>query len=61
MSCLVYRLSDIKELVSQLYEALHIQEHQLQKERELYTRLETLQTELQPLEEVSHSSSVLKN
>lgn len=40
-------------MVSQLYEALNVQEHQLQKERELFVQLETLQQELQPLEDVS--------
>lgn len=50
-----YRLSDVKNLVSQLYEALHVREHHLTKEAELTTQLETLQQELLPLEEVSNT------
>nr|6X4S_A Chain A, Calcium uniporter protein,Protein EMRE homolog, mitochondrial-like Protein fusion [Tribolium castaneum]6X4S_B Chain B, Calcium uniporter protein,Protein EMRE homolog, mitochondrial-like Protein fusion [Tribolium castaneum]6X4S_C Chain C, Calcium uniporter protein,Protein EMRE homolog, mitochondrial-like Protein fusion [Tribolium castaneum]6X4S_D Chain D, Calcium uniporter protein,Protein EMRE homolog, mitochondrial-like Protein fusion [Tribolium castaneum]6X4S_E Chain E, Calcium uni len=47
----VQGLSDVKTLVNQLYEALNVREHQLQKEVELTTQLETLQQELLPLEE----------
>ena len=36
---------------SQLYEALNIEEYQLQKEQELSKELEVLQKELQPLEQ----------
>ena len=46
------RLSDVQNLVMQLYEALHVGEHQLKKERQLLAQLEQLQTELLPLEEV---------
>lgn len=52
MYLMCFRLSDVKNLVNQLYEALNVQEHQLQKERELFTQLETLRLELQPLEMV---------
>ena len=46
------RLSDVQNLVMQLYEALHVNEHQLKKERQLLTQLEQLHTQLLPLEEV---------
>lgn len=36
----------------QLYEALHVGEHQIRKERELYEKLETLNSKLGPLEKV---------
>lgn len=45
------KISDVKHLVSQLYEALNIEEYQLQKEQELSKELEILQKELQPLEQ----------
>ncbi|CAG9768423.1 unnamed protein product [Ceutorhynchus assimilis] len=49
----IQRLNDVKNLVNKLYEALHVQEHQLTKEKELLMELETLQQEVQPLENVS--------
>jgi len=58
-SCFVFlqeevkRLSDVKNLVNQLYEALNVEEHQLKKERELFGQLEELKHELEPMEEVS--------
>ena len=36
----------------QLYETLHVGEHQIKKERDMYTRLEQINTELLPLEQV---------
>lgn len=44
------RLSDVRNLVHQLYEALNVEEHQLNKERELCGKLEELKVELEPLE-----------
>jgi len=44
------KISDVKLLVSQLYEALHIEEYQLAREQELVRELEDLQKELEPLE-----------
>ena len=44
------KISDVKLLVSQLYEALHIEEYQLAREQELVRELEELQKELEPLE-----------
>ncbi|XP_017773165.1 PREDICTED: calcium uniporter protein, mitochondrial [Nicrophorus vespilloides] len=44
-------LSDIKTLVSNLYEALNVQEHNVQKEKDLNIKIETLREELMPLEE----------
>ncbi|KOB65912.1 Uncharacterized protein OBRU01_22062, partial [Operophtera brumata] len=49
----ITRLSDVRNLVNQLYEALNVREHQMKKERELRSQLEKLTTELQPLEETS--------
>jgi hypothetical protein len=46
------RLSDVQNLVMQLYEALHVGEHQLKKERHLMAQLEQLQSHLLPLEQV---------
>jgi len=45
------KISDVKHLVSQLYEALNIEEHQLAKEKELLQELEVLKADLRPLEE----------
>jgi hypothetical protein len=39
--------------VNQLYEALNVEEHQLNKERELCGQLEEFKVELEPLEQVS--------
>ncbi|XP_023947098.1 calcium uniporter protein, mitochondrial [Bicyclus anynana] len=47
----ITRLSDVRNLVNQLYEALNVREHQVRKERELRAQLEKLSAELQPLEE----------
>lgn len=46
------RLNDVKFLVQQLYTTLHIEGHQLNKERELIGRLEDLNSQLRPLEKV---------
>ena len=46
------RLCDVKNLVVQLYEALHVGEHQLKKERELMGQLESLKAQLVPIERV---------
>ncbi|XP_022816071.1 calcium uniporter protein, mitochondrial isoform X3 [Spodoptera litura] len=54
----VTRLSDVRNLVNQLYEALNVREHQIRKERELKAQLEKLSTELQPLEEKRMSLEV---
>lgn len=48
----ITRLSDVRNLVNQLYEALNVREHQIRKERELRSQLEKITAELQPLEEV---------
>jgi len=45
------KISDVKLLVSQLYEALHIEEYQLAREQELVKELEDLQKSLEPLEQ----------
>lgn len=46
------KLGDVQALISQLYETLHVGEHQLLKERELHKKLETLHSKLNPLEKV---------
>nr|KAG5714716.1 hypothetical protein BaRGS_000204 [Batillaria attramentaria] len=45
-------LSDVKQLVSQLYSTLNVEEYQLQREKELRKRLEDLQLQIAPLEQV---------
>ncbi|XP_053307297.1 calcium uniporter protein, mitochondrial [Spea bombifrons] len=45
-------MNDLKTLVQQLYSTLRIEEHQLNKERELNGRLEDLRGQLEPLEKV---------
>uniref|UniRef100_A0A8C5KW02 Calcium uniporter protein n=1 Tax=Jaculus jaculus TaxID=51337 RepID=A0A8C5KW02_JACJA len=45
-------LNDVKTLVQQLYTTLCIEQHQLNKERELIERLEGLKQQLAPLEKV---------
>jgi len=44
------KISDVKNLVSQLYEALNIDEFQVEKEKDILQELESLKTELGPLE-----------
>lgn len=51
-------LNDVKTLVQQLYTALCIEEHQLNKEKELIGRLEELKEQLAPLEKVRSFSFV---
>ncbi|XP_076455123.1 calcium uniporter protein, mitochondrial-like [Babylonia areolata] len=45
-------LSDVKQLLSQLYSTLHVESYQLDRERELQARLENLRSEIAPLEQV---------
>jgi len=45
------KISDVKYLISELYEALNIQDFHLEKEAQLLQELETLKAELDPLEE----------
>lgn len=49
-------LNDVKTLVQQLYTTLCIEQHQLNKERELMERLEDLKEQLAPLEKVQTRS-----
>nr|XP_036221122.1 uncharacterized protein LOC106623926 isoform X1 [Bactrocera oleae] len=44
------RLSDVRTLVAQLYEALHVGEYHLHKEHELVKKIENLKFEISPLE-----------
>jgi len=45
-------LSNVRNLVSQLYEALNVEEHQLKKEREIIAQLEDLKVQLAPMENI---------
>ena len=45
-------LSDIQNSIAQLYSCLNVEQHQLEREQQLQTKLEALKTELQPYEEV---------
>lgn len=47
----VKKIDDIKNLVNQLYEALHIEEHNVQKELEIQREIETIKQDLLPLEQ----------
>lgn len=47
----IEKLSDVRLLVSQLYETLNVKEYHAHKERELRTKLEQLQISLEPLEQ----------
>lgn len=53
------KISDVKLLVSQLYEALNIEEFQLSREQELAAELEVLKKELEPLE--AQRSEILRH
>lgn len=53
------RLSGVRTLVSQLYESLNVEEHQLKKERDLLSKLEDLKTKLEPLEKVSQEAVLI--
>lgn len=51
-------------MLAQLYETLHVGEHQVKKERDLYARLEELHTQLAPMETVCgnpHSATTTIN
>lgn len=54
------RLSGVRTLVNQLYEALNVEEHQLKKERELIAKLEDLRLTLGPMEKVRSCKNVIK-
>lgn len=47
-----HHVSSFSLFPQQLYEALHVGEHQIRKERELYEKLEILNSKLGPLEKV---------
>ncbi|KAG5677553.1 hypothetical protein PVAND_007304 [Polypedilum vanderplanki] len=47
----ITKLGDVRSLVAQLYEALHVSEYQIKKERELHEKLEILNSKLGPLEQ----------
>ncbi|XP_051823360.1 calcium uniporter regulatory subunit MCUb, mitochondrial isoform X2 [Antechinus flavipes] len=51
-------LDDIKSLVQRLFTALHVEEHQVKKERSLLEKIEELKEQLQPMEELKTKIAV---
>jgi len=47
----IQKMGDVRLLVGQLYEALHVQEHQASQEQRLLRELEELRDDIAPLEE----------
>lgn len=45
-------MEDVKSLVHRLFVALHLEDHQVRKEKELLQKLDHLKEELLPLEQV---------
>ncbi|XP_064630687.1 calcium uniporter protein, mitochondrial-like [Lineus longissimus] len=50
----LHELSDVKTLIGQLYSTLNVETHQLQREKEIKSRLENLKSEIQPLEDIKN-------
>lgn len=48
----ITQMDDIKTLVHKLYSTLYLEQHQLQKERQLLEKLEVLREQIQPLEQM---------
>lgn len=48
----VEKLGDVRILIAQLYESLNVKEYHVHKEQELLSKLEKIQSLLDPLEEV---------
>lgn len=46
-------MGDVRQLVNKLYAALNIDQHQVEKEREILAHIEDVKTKLAPLEKVS--------
>lgn len=55
----IQRLGDVRALVGQLYEALHVEEHQAMQETKLLGELEALKEELAPLEKQREEINLL--
>ena len=47
-------MADVKSMVYQLYSTLHVEQHQLEKEKDLRKEMENLIVELEPLEKVKY-------
>lgn len=45
-------MEDVKSLIHRLFVALHLEDHQIRKERELLQKLDHLKEQLMPLEQV---------
>ena len=45
--------SDVKTIVAQLYSTMNVEQHQLEQEKKLLSKLEELKLELAPYEKVS--------
>ncbi|KAK3864513.1 hypothetical protein Pcinc_029782 [Petrolisthes cinctipes] len=43
-------MGDVRQLVNKLYQALHVDQHQVMKERDIVSQIEDLKTQLAPLE-----------
>ncbi|KAL1490653.1 hypothetical protein ABEB36_013312 [Hypothenemus hampei] len=52
-------LHDVKNLVNKLYQALNVQEHQTNKEKELVMQMESLKQEIEPLENMRNEIEVV--
>ena len=52
-------MADVKSMVYQLYSTLHVEQHQLEKEKELRAELENLQVEIEPLEKVKYRGNLM--
>ena len=48
----VETISQVKNQIAQLYSTLHIEQYQIEREKELLERLEDLQKQLQPMNQV---------
>ncbi|XP_022111992.1 calcium uniporter protein, mitochondrial-like [Acanthaster planci] len=45
-------MADVKSMIYQLYSTLHVEQHQLEKEKDLRGQLENLKVEIEPLEKL---------
>lgn len=48
-------MGDVRQLVNKLYQALHVDQHQVMKERDIVAQIEDLKSQLAPLEKVCHA------
>ncbi|XP_066156003.1 calcium uniporter protein, mitochondrial [Euwallacea fornicatus] len=55
----VEKLLEVKDVINKLYQALHVQDHQVSKERQLMLELEGLQQQIQPLEDARNQIEIV--